>query len=264
MHWLVTGAGGTLGRVLGAAAVAAGHRATGWNRAACDPLRIDTHAAYVDAVAPDAIVHLATASQGTGAHDEGRRINLDWSAHLATLAAARGLPLLFTSTAMVFESTTPGPYTLATPADARAGYGLEKRLAEVAVLQAHPDGARVVRLGWQIGPDAVGNNLIAHACREMAAHGEVAASTAWRPACSFIEDTAAALLRAMALPPGLYMLDGNRAGHDFAAIVEALGRTLGHTWRVRRHADYVHDQRLLDDRLAVPVIGVRLGLQGRG
>jgi dTDP-4-dehydrorhamnose reductase len=260
MHLLVTGAGGTLGRVFAAAARTAGHRVTAWDRAACDPLAPGTHAAYVDAVAPDALVHLATASQPTGAADEGARIDRDWSATLAGIAAARGAPLLFTSTAMVFESSTPGPYTLATPADAREGYGQAKRTAEVAVLQAHPHGARVVRLGWQIGADDTGNHMAAHACREMAAHGAIGASTAWRPACSFIDDTARALLRALAAPPGLYLLDGNAAGHDFAAILEALARLQNRDWIVHRHADYVHDQRMFDGRLGVEPIGERLGI----
>jgi dTDP-4-dehydrorhamnose reductase len=260
MHLLVTGLGGTLGRVLAREATAAGQRTTGWDRADCDPLAPDTHAAYVDRLAPDAIVHLATASQPSGADDEGRRINLDWSAALARIAAARAIPLVFASTALVFEATTPGPYTLATPADAREGYGLEKRLAEVAVLQAHPHGARVARLGWQIGHDDVGNHLAAHCVREMAAHGAIAASTAWRPACAWIDDTARALLRALSAPPGLYLLDGNAAGHDFAAIVAALARVQQRDWRVRRHADYVHDQRMLDARPGLPAIGARLGL----
>jgi dTDP-4-dehydrorhamnose reductase len=261
MHLLVTGAGGTLGREVVAQARAAGHRVSAWDRTVADPLAPSTHAGYIDALAPDALVHLATASQPTGAEDEGRRVNLDWSAALARHAAARALPLLFTSTAMVFESATPGPYTLATPADAREGYGLEKRLAEVAVLQAHPHGARVVRLGWQIGADDTGNQMAAHACREMAAHGAIAASTAWMPACSFIDDTARALLRALSAPPGLYLLDGNAAGHDFATILEALARAQRRDWIVRRHADYVHDQRLLDGRLGIEPIGLRLGLQ---
>jgi len=260
MHLLVTGLGGTLGRVFGREASAAGHVVTGWDRGACDPLDPGVLPAYVAAVAPEAIVHLATASHPTGAADEGRRVNLDWSASLARIAAARAIPLVFTSTALVFESTTPGPYTLSTPADAREGYGLEKRLAEVAVLQAHPHGARVVRLGWQIGEDDVGNHMVAHACREMAAHGAVAASTAWMPACSWIDDTARALLRALAAPPGLYLLDGNGAGHDFATILEAIARVQGRDWVVHQHADYVHDQRMLDGRLALPPIGERLGL----
>jgi dTDP-4-dehydrorhamnose reductase len=260
MQMLVTGLGGTLGRAFAAAARAAGHTAAAWDRAARDPLDLPAQAEYVARVAPHAIVHLATASQPTGAVDEGRRVNVDWSASLARIAAARGIPLVFTSTAMVFESTTPGPYTLATPADAREGYGLEKRLAEVAVLQVHPDGARVVRLGWQIGDDDIGNQMAAHACREMAAHGAIAASTAWRPACAWIDDTARALLRVLAAPPGLYLLDGNGAGHDFATILEAIARVQRRDWVIRRHADYVHDQRMFDGRLGLPAIGEHLGL----
>jgi dTDP-4-dehydrorhamnose reductase len=260
MHLLVTGAGGTLGRALTVAATAAGHRVTAWDRHACDPLAPAAHPRYVQAVAPDALVHLATASHPTGAPDEGRRVNLEWSAALAALAAAHGLPLLFTSTAMVFESSTPGPYTLATPADAREGYGLEKRLAEVAILQAHPHGARVVRLGWQIGEDDAGNHMAAHACREMAAHGAIAASTAWQPACSFLDDTARALLRALAAPPGLYMVDGNAAGHDFATILEAIARVQRRDWVVGRPPPYLPAPRLLDARLGVPALATRLPL----
>jgi dTDP-4-dehydrorhamnose reductase len=262
MHWLVTGAGGTLGRALVRVARGEGIRVTAWDRAACDPLEPATHADHVAALAPDAIVHLATASHPTGVDDEGRRVNLDWSAGLAAIAAVRAIPLLFTSSALVFESTTPGPYTLATPADAREGYGFEKRLAEVAVLRAHPTGARVVRLGWQIGDDDDGNQMAAHACREMRGHGRVRASTAWRPACSFLADTAPALLRAFSAPPGLYQLDGNAAGHDFATILEALARVQHRDWVIERHAEYVHDQRLLDPRLGVAPIGVRLALDG--
>ena len=258
MHLLVTGQRGTLGQVFTRVAEAAGHRVTGWDRHAASPLDRERHAEWIARIAPDAIIHLAIAAHPTGADNEGWRVNVEWSLSLAQVAQQRGIPLVFTSTALVFDNSVSGPFTLASPANAQEGYGFEKRTAEHGVLLRHPEGARVVRLGWQIGPDTQGNNMIAHAAREMAQHGRIAASTCWQPACSQIEDTAAALLRAVAAPPGLYMADSNHAGHCFADILAAIAQRDGHAWTIAPNEDYRYDQRLVDRRLGLPDLAERL------
>lgn len=257
MRLLVTGAHGTVGTALSAAAVQQGHSVIAWDRHAADPLALHTHADWVASIAPDAIVHLATAATPTGAENEGWRINVEWSQRLAEIAAERRIPLIYTSTALVFDNSQSGPFTLAFPSNAREGYGFEKRVSEHAILLRHPEGARVVRLGWQIGPHAAGNNMVAHVQREMQAHGHVRASCRWFPACSFLEDTAAALLRLLDAPPGLYMIDSNR-GHSFDQILRALSDQFSFGWQVEANEDYIYDQRLIDPRLGLPALGERL------
>ena len=257
MKILITGSNGTVGRAVTHAAQARGHTAIGWDRKAADPLDPVSHGRYIDEVGADAIIHLGVAATPTGRDNEGWRTTVDWSLALADLAAQRSLPFLFTSTALVFDNSVSGPFTLASASNAREGYGFEKRCAEHGVLLRHPSGARVARLGWQIDPAGDGNNMVAHAHREMAAHGAIGASTRWQPACSFIDDTAAALLTLLTSPPGLYMLDSNR-GTNFADILQALSEQYRFNWQISRNEDYIYDQRLIDPRPALPDLDSRL------
>jgi len=257
MKILITGSKGTVGQAVARAAQASGHIAIGWDREAADPLDPASHGGYIDRIAPDAIIHLGVAATPTGRENEGWRTTVDWSLTLADAAAQRGLPFVFTSTALVFDNSVSGPFTLASATNAREGYGYEKRCAEHGVLLRHPGGTRVARLGWQIDPAGHGNNMVAHAHREMAAHGVIGASTRWQPACSFIDDTAAALLRLLAAPPGLYMLDSNR-GANFADILEALPDQYRFGWQIARNEDYIYDQRLIDPRAGLPDLHTRL------
>lgn len=257
MKILITGSKGTVGQAVAHAAQTSGHIAIGWDRSAADPLDLASHGPYIDSVAADAIIHLGVAATPTGRDNEGWRTTVDWSLALADAAAQRKLPYVFTSTALVFDNSVSGPFTLASASNAREGYGFEKRCAEHGVLLRYPSGTRVARLGWQIDPAGQGNNMVAHAHREMAAHGQVGASTRWQPACSFIDDTAAALLRLLATPPGLYMLDSNR-GANFAAILQALSDQYHFNWQISRNEDYVYDQRLIDPRPGLPDLAARL------
>jgi dTDP-4-dehydrorhamnose reductase len=227
MRLLITGLSGTLAPVLARVARAQGHAVLGWDHRSLG---------FADAraftrLAPEAVAHLAMA----GAAE---------SAQLAALAAARGLPFLVTSTAMVFHHEPDGPHR---PGDARTaqdGYGQSKIAMEDAVRAAHP-GASIVRIGWQIDASASGNNMLAQLDRWQAEQGEVAASRAWIPACSFMDDTAAALLQLLARP-GTHHVDSNaRDAWSFPELVAALRQRFARDWRMREHADYHHDQRLL-------------------
>jgi dTDP-4-dehydrorhamnose reductase len=258
-RWLITGAGGTLGRAVVRAVQAAGGTAVPWPRHSLDPLRPAGHARWIDDHRIDAIVHLALASQPTGAPDEGQRINLDWPLALATIAAERKLPMVFTSTAMVYDASADGPYTLASPPTPRNDYGAQKLQAEHGVLLRHASGARVARLGWQIDPTRDdGNQMVAHAFASMRSRGRVDASRVWRPACSFVDDTAAALVRLVDQPPGVYLFDSNADGVTFDRLLTALSSTYGFGWNVVGNEDYRHDQRMVDPRGDLPSLGDRL------
>ena len=78
------------------------------------------------------------------------------------------------------------------------------------------------------------------------------------PACSFLEDTADALMRVAAMPAGLYHLDANGEGRSFHAIACALNALRGDPWRIELTHDFVCDQRLLDDHLTVSPLRSRL------
>jgi dTDP-4-dehydrorhamnose reductase len=245
MRLLITGLTGTLAPVVARAARAQGHAVLGWDHRSLPFDAGDRAQRHLDALRPDAVLHLAMAPA-------------EPSAALARMAAARGLAFAVTSTAMVFHHLPDGPHGLHDERSAQDGYGRSKVALEDAVMAAHP-AASVVRIGWQIDPDAAGNNMLRTLDAWQAEHGEVAASRAWRPACSFMADTARALL-ALLRQPGLHHVDSNAdEGWHFAEVVAALAQAHGRPhWRLRVHADYAHDQRLAGGAAWVPALSARL------
>lgn len=221
---LVSGANGTVGRALQRELATRG--VTTWPYSSSANVdHSEAISRVLDAARADAVFHLAVASSPRGLENEGWRINVEWPARLAEACGARRLPLVFTSTAMVFSDAARGPFTIDSPPDAAHGYGYEKRVAEERVLAAHPT-AIVVRLGWQIAdlpaarkpsatspheprgnaptaadastnpppaaPDAelfTGNQMLAYLEQKMRDDGVIRASRRWLPACSFLADT---------------------------------------------------------------------------
>ncbi|HEX2013043.1 MAG TPA: sugar nucleotide-binding protein, partial [Roseateles sp.] len=184
-----------------------------------------------------------------------------WAARLAANAARAGLPMLFTSTAMVFHHEPDGPHRPGDERTARDGYGRYKIACEDAVRAAHP-GAAIAHIGWQIDPMQPGNNMLMALDDWQRREGRVAASRAWTPACSFMEDTAAALAGLLGRrEAGILHLDSNaEEGWSFDRIVDALREQFGRSdWRIELHEDYRHDQRLLAGaRRLMPPLSARL------
>jgi dTDP-4-dehydrorhamnose reductase len=246
---LITGLRGTLAPHLARAARDAGHEVMAWDRSQVPPDDAGAGSQWLDQTRPDAIAHLAMGGE-------------DWAALLARYAAERGLPMVFTSTAMVFHHEPDGPHA---PHDARTAqdeYGRYKIRCEDAVRSAHP-GAAIARIGWQIDERATGNNMLAALDEWQRRDGRVAASRRWRPACSFMADTAAALLALLtAGQSGIVHLDSNsEQGHTFDAIAHALAQRFGRAlWRIEAHDDYLHDQRLVCGPVVLPPLSARLPL----
>ncbi len=247
MRLLITGLNGTLAPVLAAAAGAAGHEVVGWDRRQIPPDDEQASQAWLRATQPDGIAHLATGDE-------------HWAGRLAAWAGEHGKPLVFTSTAMVFHHEPDGPHGLHDLRTAQDDYGCSKIRCEDAVRAAH-SGASVVRIGWQIDPERRGNNML-HALDEwQAREGAVAASRAWRPACSFMADTAQALLDLLAAPvAGCVHLDSNAdEAHGFDRIVAALKQACSRDhWLLRVRDHYRHDQRLAGGGERVPPLSARL------
>jgi len=248
-HLLVTGLSGTLGPRLAARARAAGWRVSGWDRRV---VPADDGAAARDELLrlqPDAIAHLAIGSAA-------------WAALLARHARERAIRLVFTSTAMVFDHVPDGPHDVAALRNARDDYGRGKIACEDAILAAHPQ-ASIARLGWQIDERATGNNMLAELDRRQARDGRVVASARWTPACSFMDDTCAALLELVeGERRGVVHLDANASeAWTFDQVVTALGTRFSRDWVVevdRGEAAHAHDQRLVGDEVALPPLSARL------
>lgn len=249
MKIVVTGLNGTLAPHFARSAALDGIEVIGWDRSRIDPGDCAAGQQWLDTVHPDAIVHMAMGAAG-------------WAGQLAQHCAQRAMPFLFTSTAMVFHHEPDGPHHPDSPRNAQDDYGRYKIECEDAVLGNHP-GATVARIGWQIDPQQAGNNMLMALDQWQARDGHVAASTAWRPACSFMADTSQALLALLRNPvAGVVHLDSNAdEGHSFDRIVQALRtRFQRDGWVVRAHADYRHDQRLAGPSRLMPPLSARLPL----
>ncbi|NDJ54656.1 MAG: sugar nucleotide-binding protein [Chloroflexi bacterium] len=258
MKALITGMNGAVGQALRAHLTANGVEVFGWDRRSVPPEDAAGAAALLREVQPDVLFHLATASQPTGRDNEGWLVNVEWSERLAALCQEIDCRFLFTSSVMVFSDDAPGPFTPQSVPDARAGYGYEKLQAEHRVRQVNPE-AIVARLGWQIGTSAGSNNMIDFFETQMAQQGQVNASRRWLPACSFLDDTGAALKRlAFGSKPGdVYLLNANLKW-TFYQIAQALNRKHGGHWTIVANDDFVYDQRMLDERVTLPPLESRL------
>lgn len=232
MRLLVTGMNGTVAPRLAEHARRAGHDVVRWDREVVPPDDAEACRAFVADVAPDGIAHLAFGAES-------------WAGLLAGEAKARGIPLVYTSTSMVFAQRPDGPYTPASTRTADEEYGRYKMRCEDAVLAAS-DQAMVVRLAYQVDPDGRGNNLVAHLDAAAGAGLSIPASTRWVPALAFLDDTAAGLLSFLTDPePGVHHLDANaETAWTYHEVVTALREQLGRSWHVVESEAPDHDQRL--------------------
>lgn len=251
MHVLITGLNGTLAPKVASHAVQRGWRISPWDRNRVPPADAKACNAFLGALQPDAIVHLAMGEEA-------------WARLLATCTSKRNIPFAFTSTAMVFSHKPDGPHAPDDERTAADDYGRYKMRCEDAVLAANPS-ATVVRIGWQIHADdngnAQGNNMLAHLDAQQARDGKIVASTLWRPACSFMDDTAEVLLGLIENPvAGVAHVDSNAIeGHAFDRIVAALKHEFKRDdWMIVREEGYRHDQRLLGGAVLVPGLSTRL------
>lgn len=111
-------------------------------------------------VKPDAILHLAAASNPNFCEQNpaiSKAVNVTATTQLAEYCQARQIPLIFTSTDLVFsgenapykETTTPAPLSI---------YGQHKWEAEQAILDRHPQ-ATIARMPLLYGDARYGKNF---------------------------------------------------------------------------------------------------------
>jgi dTDP-4-dehydrorhamnose reductase len=117
-----------------------------------DLTQLDLIDAEIDRIAPDAIIHLAAASNPNfcQAHPvASARINIEVAQHLAKISAQAGIPFVFTSTDLVFDGTKP-PYRETDPVTPINIYGEQKVTAEREILAAYPQ-ATICRMPLMFG-----------------------------------------------------------------------------------------------------------------
>ncbi len=256
MKIVVTGASGTVGRELCRSLVDKEHHVIPWNREDVPINNYHRMEHYLRAIQPDAIYHLAVASQSTGMQNESWMVTYEWTSELAWLTHILDIQFVFVSTVAVFSDGAAGPFAVDAVPDAESGYGSEKRQAESHARFQNKEMV-IVRLGWQIGEKAGSNNMIDYFERKMNEEGEVKASNRWLPACSFLPDTAQALVDLLEKEKGVYHLDSNERW-NFFQIASALNKKHGEKWRIVESEHFVFDQRLLDDRELMPALNIRL------
>jgi dTDP-4-dehydrorhamnose reductase len=247
MRALVTGANGTVGKVLCSELEKAGHEVRTWDRHRVPIDEYQPMEDFVISVKPDVVFHLAIASKPSGMDNEGWIVNENWPSELAWIARTHEIKMVYVSTVMVFTNDAKGPFTKFSDPDEKEGYGGEKRRAEVRVQSQYPQ-ATIARLGWQIGREAGSNNMVDFMEARMREDGVIKASTKWFPATSMLKDTARGLIDAANQPGKLVHLDGNHRerGWNFFEIATALKEYLDADWKVEATDDFVYDQRMID------------------
>lgn len=144
MRWLVTGAGGMLGRDL--RTVLAGADLVALTHAELDIT--DAGAVRAAVAGADVVINAAAWTGVDAAEAEEEAATLVNGHAVATLAAAAGRRLIHISTDYVFDGTATTPIPEDTPHAPINAYGRGKALGEKAVLAA---GGYVVRTAWLYG-----------------------------------------------------------------------------------------------------------------
>ncbi len=223
--WLVTGAGGMLGRDL--VDVLYGRKVNALTRAELD---ITDAPAVERAVADaDVVVNAAAWTNVDGAEaaeEAATLVNAVGPRVLAEACARHAARLVHVSTDYVFDGTATSPYPEDAPVSPRSAYGRSKAAGEVAVRDALPDASYVVRSAWLYGE--YGANFVRTMMRLEAERYTVEVVDDQRGQPTWSRDLAnqiVALVDADA-PAGIYhgTSSGQTTWHDLAqAVFEELG-----------------------------------------
>jgi dTDP-4-dehydrorhamnose reductase len=205
---LVTGAAGMLGRDLLAHLAARGDDPVGVDMEVDirDPAAVG---ACLDRVRPDAVIHCAAWTDvdgAEGAEDAALAVNGAGAGNVAAAAARHGVPLVQVSTDYVFDGTSADDYAEDAPTAPIGAYGRTKLAGELAVLAAHPGGARIARTAWLYG--AGGRNFVDTMRRVGAERDEVTVVDDQLGCPTWARDLAPALRDLLELPPGIYHTAG--------------------------------------------------------
>ena len=223
---VITGAGGQVGRFLGAELTARGR-----DLLACTSVQWDITdpAAGDDIVAPgDVVINCAALTAVDVAEAEPARahaVNATGAGNVARACAARGARLVHISTDYVFGGDfdgAPRPYDVDDPVGPRSVYGQSKLAGERAVHDALPD-ATVVRTAWVY--TGVGSDFVATMRRLESERDEIEVVADQTGSPTYVADLAGALLQIAddpGAPPLLHVVNtGPASRYELARAVFA-------------------------------------------
>jgi dTDP-4-dehydrorhamnose reductase len=170
--WLVTGAGGMLGRDLLAVLAGQNRPVTAATRAELDLTDAAAVRAAVDG--HPVVINAAAWTDVDGAEaDEAAAtaVNGDGVANLARACAETGARLVHVSTDYVFPGDATSPYPEDAPTAPVNAYGRSKLAGEVAIARLLPDAGYVVRTAWLYGQH--GRNFVATMLRLAETHDQL-------------------------------------------------------------------------------------------
>jgi dTDP-4-dehydrorhamnose reductase len=218
--YLVTGAGGQLGRALRHEFEEDG--VVGLTRADWD-VELPPPAGLEP---PDVVLHAAAWTNVDGAEDDPQgaaAVNVGGTANVAAL----GRPVVYYSTDYVFDGRKSEPYLESDGPNPQSAYGRTKLHGEAAA----GERAWIVRSSWLFGP--TGTNFVRTMLRVGEERDEVAVVDDQRGSPTYVGHLAAAMRQVLLLPYGVYHVaaDGDATWADFA---EAIFEEAGLDTRVRR------------------------------
>jgi dTDP-4-dehydrorhamnose reductase len=213
--YLVTGAGGQLGRALAEEFSSDGVTAltrSDWDVELPPPDGLE---------APDIALHAAAWTNVDGAESDPQAAaaaNVGGTTNVAAL----GAPLVYYSTDYVFDGRAQEPYVESDGPNPQSAYGRTKLHGEAAA----GERAWIVRSSWLFGP--TGNNFVRTMLRLGEERDEVAVVDDQRGSPTYVGHLAAATRQVLLLPHGVYHVaaEGDATWADFAeAIFEEAGLT---------------------------------------
>lgn len=134
--------------------------------------------ALLDQLKPDAVLHLAALANTSYCEQHpqaSQQINYQSTVHLAEYCAARQIPMVFSSTDLVFDGKN-APYQENSPVSPINQYGKHKMLAEQKIRAIYPNVC-IARLPLMYGLDSWGNSFLSHWVAQWQAGKEVGAFT---------------------------------------------------------------------------------------
>lgn len=219
---LVTGGGGMLARALGKVF---GDEVELVSR---NQLDITDPSAVTDAVrGRQAVINAAAYTAvdfAEGDDDIAFAVNATGAENVARACADSSATLIHISTDYVFDGRATSPYSEDSPTGPISAYGRSKLAGELAVVAAHPTGARIVRTAWLYG--AGGPSFVATMLAKARAGDRVSVVTDQVGQPTWTVDVAERIRHVLDAPPGVYHATnaGSCSWWDLAvAVYDAVG-----------------------------------------
>ncbi len=226
-EWLVTGAGGMLGRDLVTLLDRRREAVTGLCRSELDITDVRAVRRALDRWQPTVLVNCAawTAVDDAEAHEEvALQVNGHAVAVLAALCAVRGTTLVQLSTDYIFDGRASRPYSEDSVPAPRTAYGRTKLAGERAVLEQSYLVGYVVRTAWLYG--AHGSSFVRTMISKARGGAPVRVVDDQYGQPSWTADVASSIVSLVqaAAPPGIYHATSSGETTWFGLAQEVFGQ----------------------------------------